>query len=429
MTSRTTGRERARTPLAWLALASVLSGLGAAASCATSEASPDDAKDAGQTATDSAKAPEDAGADAGEEAGPDAGCDAADPRCTQRALTCDEVDFCVVPTGANPLFAFTAVWGSSKSDVWAVGSGGTIAHFDGASWALTPSGVRNTFFGVWGSGPNDVWAVSDSQVILHSTGFRGAATTWEAVPTPLAVANSAYIDAIWGTSPNDVRIGGRTFDLKDPLTGKSGSGDRFISYPSPDGGLAWAPQPGTPSIRGIWGSSANDVWMVADNSVYIPHERGLTLHGTPIDGGPPETDAGFPLDPLVWTKVDSQSNVTLEGVWGSSAADVWAVGRLGTIRHITPADDRWQRVASPTLEDLNWVWGSGPNDVWAVGYGGTILHYDGRSFSKATAELPLGAKPALRGVWGSGPNDVWIVGEGIVLHYTGPKAKPQGDGG
>ncbi|MBK6462831.1 MAG: hypothetical protein IPF92_17765 [Myxococcales bacterium] len=411
----------------------VAGALCAAVSCATSDASPDDAKDASRPG-DSATEPVDAGPDVAD-AGPETGCDAADPRCTVREATCDEVDWCRTPTVANPLHAFTAVWGSSKNDVWAVGSGGTIAHFDGTNWALTESGVRNTFFAVWGSGPNDVWAVSDSQVILHCSGFRGPQTTWEAVPTPLPVASSAYIDAIWGSSPTDIRIGGRAFDTKDPFTGRNTSGDRFISYPNPDGGpeagLAWAPQTGSPYIRGIWGSSANDVWMVADNSVYVPHERGLTLHGTPTDGGPPETDAGYPLDPLTWTRVDSQSNVTLEGVWGSSASDVWAVGRLGTIRHITPADDRWQRVESPSQEDLHWVWGAGPSDVWAVGNGGTILHFDGRSFTKSTAQLPLGAKPSLRGIWGSSPNDVWIVGEGIVLHYTGPKAKPapQGDGG
>ncbi len=428
MISRTRSRLHGY-PLAWLAVGSLLSCLGAAASCAAGEEGTEGAKDASPP-RDRASEPEDSGGDAAD-AGPEAGCDAADPRCTQTVVTCAEVDWCVVPTNTSPLYAFTAVWGSSKSDAWAVGSGGTIAHFDGTSWAATPTGLRSTFFAVWGSGPEDVWAVSDAQVILHSTGFRGASTTWTAVPTALSVANTAYIDAVWGSSPTDIRIGGRAFDTRDPFTGRNVPGDRFISYPSPDGGLAWAPQTGSPSIRGIWGSSASDVWMVADNSVYIPHERGLTLHGTPTDGGAPESDAGYPIDPLTWTRVDSQANVILEGVWGSSAADVWAVGRLGTIRHITPADDRWQRIESPTSEDLHWVWGSGPSDVWAVGNGGTILHYDGRSFTRSTAQLPLGPKPSLRGIWGSGPNDVWIVGEGIVLHYTGPKAKPapQGDGG
>ena len=125
--------------------------------------------------------------------------------------------------------------------------------------------------------------------------------------------------------------------------------------------------------------------------------------------------------------MDTQSSVTLLSVWGSSAADVWAVGKLGTIRRITPGDDRWQKIESPTVETLNSVWGSGPRDVWAVGDAGTILHYDGRRFERATAQLPLGKKPALRGVWGSGPDDVWIVGDGVALHYTG--AKPGAKGG
>ena len=126
-------------------------------------------------------------------------------------------------------------------------------------------------------------------------------------------------------------------------------------------------------------------------------------------------------DPLVWTPVDSQSSVTLESVWGSSASDVWAVGPHGTIRRIRTGDVRWQKVDSPTTHALHGVWGSGPDDVWMVGDEGTILHYDGSKIEPSSLQLPLGPKRNLRSVWGSGPNDVWIVGDEVALHYTGPK--------
>jgi hypothetical protein len=37
--------------------------------------------------------------------------------------------------------AYRGVLGSGPSDVWAVGDGGTIVHWDGLSWSLVPSGA------------------------------------------------------------------------------------------------------------------------------------------------------------------------------------------------------------------------------------------------------------------------------------------------
>jgi hypothetical protein len=43
------------------------------------------------------------------------------------------------------------VWGSSGSDVFAVGSNGTILHYDGSSWSSMTSGTSAWLFGVGGS--------------------------------------------------------------------------------------------------------------------------------------------------------------------------------------------------------------------------------------------------------------------------------------
>src|ERR1019366_4534722 len=51
-----------------------------------------------------------------------------------------------------------SIWGSSNSDVWAVGDMGTIVHFDGHTWALVPSGVTENLTCLTGTGPKDVWA-------------------------------------------------------------------------------------------------------------------------------------------------------------------------------------------------------------------------------------------------------------------------------
>jgi hypothetical protein len=53
-----------------------------------------------------------------------------------------------------------AVWGMASDDVWAVGEGGAIWHFDGKTWSARGSAGPAIFFtGISGSGPDSVWAV------------------------------------------------------------------------------------------------------------------------------------------------------------------------------------------------------------------------------------------------------------------------------
>ena len=60
------------------------------------------------------------------------------------------------------------IWGSSATDVFAVGEDGVVLHYDGAAWTLaTPT--RGGLLGVWGSSPGDVYAVGTAGTILHGT--------------------------------------------------------------------------------------------------------------------------------------------------------------------------------------------------------------------------------------------------------------------
>jgi len=61
------------------------------------------------------------------------------------------------------------VWGSSPTDIWAVGDEATIVHYDGTSWSLSTvalaPGIVPDFRGVWGSGADDVWAVGGDVIV------------------------------------------------------------------------------------------------------------------------------------------------------------------------------------------------------------------------------------------------------------------------
>ena len=71
-----------------------------------------------------------------------------------------------LPQG-NPLLG---IWGSSGSDVFAVGEGGTILHYDGTSWSSMNSGSANRLIDIWGSSGSDVFAVGVWGTILHYEG-------------------------------------------------------------------------------------------------------------------------------------------------------------------------------------------------------------------------------------------------------------------
>ena len=64
----------------------------------------------------------------------------------------------------------SSVWGSSGSDVFAVGDGGTILHYNGTSWSPMTSGTSENLYRVWGSSGSDVFAVGGSGTILHYNG-------------------------------------------------------------------------------------------------------------------------------------------------------------------------------------------------------------------------------------------------------------------
>src|SRR6267378_1130052 len=75
----------------------------------------------------------------------------------------------------------------------------------------------------------------------------------------------------------------------------------------------------------------------------------------------------------------------------------------------------WTAQSSGSPWTLLDVWGSSPADVFAVGTNGTILHYDGTNWA---AQWSSASQP-LWGVWGSAGTNVFAVGRpGVVLHGT-----------
>ena len=254
-----------------------------------------------------------------------------------------------------------SVWGSSGSDVFAVGGGGAIQHYNGTTWSSMTSGTTAWLYAVWGSSGSDVFAVGGAGTILHYNG-----TTWSSMSS----GTTGTIYSVWGSSGSDVFA--------------ADFGGTILHY----NGTTWSAMT-SHQVWGIWGSSGSDVFAVGGAGTIL-HYNGTT-----------------------WSSMTSGTTQTLRGVWGNSPSDVFAVGYNGTLLHYNSTS--WSLMTSGTTQNLFSVWGSSGSDVFAVGQAGALQHYNGTTWSSVSATTQT-----LTGVWGSSGSNVFAVGgAGTILHYYG----------
>jgi hypothetical protein len=165
------------------------------------------------------------------------------------------------------------------------------------------------------------------------------------------------------------------------------------------------------SIGDVWGSSFSDIFVAS-------------THGN--DGG--SQDDGYD-DGYIWRyngatwRLSASAPRGLNGVWGTSGNDVFAVGVAGLILHYNGST--WSQMPSGTTSHLSGVWGRSSTDVFAAGYEASaivILHYDGSDWSE------MGRYPgtSVRRIWGSSDRDVFVLDYyGVnLLHYDGTTWRP-----
>jgi len=116
---------------------------------------------------------------------------------------------------------------------------------------------------------------------------------------------------------------------------------------------------------------------------------------------------------------------SLYSVWGSSAQDVFAVGKYGTILHYDGLS--WTPQKSGTTSDIYAVWGASGENVFALGPSGVVLRYDGEAW-RAESCVDCGGYSQL---WGSSGTDVYAAGSRFFyppslnpLHFDGSAWAP-----
>lgn len=145
--------------------------------------------------------------------------------------------------------------------------------------------TEETLYSVWGSGSNDIYIVGQNDTILHFDGL-----SWQLTSSGINI----YFYDVWGNNANSVFV-----------VGDSGT---VLNYD----GVNWQTKniDTNEYLIGIWGINMEDVFVSGC-------QPGLWVYTDRYNGNN-------------WTEMDYSGCV--RDLWGSSSADVYAVGLFG-IRH------------------------------------------------------------------------------------------------
>lgn len=320
-------------------------------------------------------------------------------------------------------------------DGWAVGGDGgpVIAHYDGFSWHIMPSGAAGTIYhgthfctspgapGVGLCSPNgdgsDGWIVGEGPVNPPLSPTGGVALYWDGslltqitVPSPVTILKSVFLvchTALPQQSGSGCPSGGVYTNGLAYAVGSDGTNGLICSFSgNPKAtGAAWTcgfSSPLTNSFNGIYmyDQSGNLGGVAVGNNGYVSIFSGSSW-GTPtqiaagVDFKSVFVDANNPVDAIA---VGTGGNIvhlsgsawTLEGTFGPqdlnsvflvSTSEGWAVGNQATILHTTSLPVGWTPVSNVnalqtgvgTGIDLFGVSFTNSGNGWASGTQGVIL--------------------------------------------------------
>jgi hypothetical protein len=284
-----------------------------------------------------------------------------------------------------------AIWGRSRTDIYAVGNDGMILHYDGTAWRNQTSPEQTGHLNaIWGN-QTDIYIVGVNGVVLQ----HEYQDSWKNITSEIqndiekenTNLNSIDLLDIWGITDNEFIIVGkkgtiihkksseswlsmtsRTFSTLNSVWGTSGSvyacgsGGKILRFMDNQ----WAPMTGQTfnSLNAIWGLSAkNLLYAVGDSGIILKKQSGA------------------------WTETIEDSFVNLHAVWGFSDGKVFAGGYHGTILFHDIARPEWTPMMTTTTHTIKDIWGTSSQDVYAVGEKGLILHLKQRLMIDGPLEL------------------------------------------
>lgn len=299
------------------------------------------------------------------------------------------------------------LWESSTGRLWVGGAENRIRSWNGSAWSThtPPTAAATSFRAVHGTSENNVWAVGDNRSVAQWDG-----TTWR----DRSIASASELLGVYSLDASTVfAVGSDGYVWQWNGTGwswpiLSSGGLRAIAGADSRSILAVGPS------ELLWydGSAWKSVAGTIDDSLQAVHARDARSFYAAGARGSFYTWNGSSSTRRSLNLFDPRAAVN--AVWGSDRRNVWAVGGAGRILKWDGSIVTTQ--TSGTAVNLFAVWGSDASHVWAAGQNGTIRYFDGTRWTpQATGTLQY-----LNGLCGSSASDVWAVGtNGIILHWNG----------
>ncbi|MCB9851011.1 MAG: hypothetical protein H6817_09955 [Phycisphaerales bacterium] len=279
-----------------------------------------------------------------------------------------------------PGAALTAIHGTSKSNVYAVGAddgtGPIVLHWDGSDWAQLETAYRGDLW--W------VYAIDDEAFMVgaNSSILRYADGAFERMDTPGLGKTVVY--GLWGASATDVYAVGSVSGRNGFIWHYDGSTWTALSLPTD---LPQDDNHDVPQFLKVWGTSADEVFVCG--------ERGVLLRGNAADG--------FEL-------ISTPNDVRLFTVHGIAGKVIAVGGALDGV--VVDVDDASETTVTGS-QLLQGVWVAGDDDIWATGLGGNVYRMTTGGFEQQDTGITLGIE-SLHAVWVDEEGGVWTVGGNVL---------------
>jgi hypothetical protein len=164
--------------------------------------------------------------------------------------------------------ALLSVWGTSATDVWAVGgdagdgAGPTVMHLDGDEWSRLETGQSGDLWWVYGFAGGPIFMGGAGGTILR---YQDGAFTRMATP------GSGVVFGIWGSTPGAMwAVGGEAGGARGAFAWRL-EGETWTEAPGFPSDLA-----ATDALWKVFGRGGDDVWMVGTGGKLL-HWNGATL--------------------------------------------------------------------------------------------------------------------------------------------------------
>lgn len=347
------------------------------------------------------------------------------------------------------------IWGAASDDIWAAGSAGTIAHWDGKCWTNYADAVDITspISTIHGLKADDIWAAGNDTNILHFDGVKWSLAKRDVLAPGLVQSVRAFSsNEAWmvGYEKNNLnkaiiyRWNGSSWEDRQSEIA------RISTDPS-----SYVSMPGLPTrndaLYAIAGNDSLKMMLAGNHRQRNGVESGI-INDCAKDTG--ETTVSCGLLAAVSTYRFSLVDLKPSGIptmynylhaWTAGDNDFWfGVSQNNDTSNAAdgPILVHWdgttfKKVVVDTGKDLtvDHTWGvsTAPNqyDMWVNAYhkinsytppDSSVIY---RNRGGDVRDLKPENIPALNGrlvnaIWGISANDVWLVGQnGLRIHWDG----------